>query len=457
MKKFQPFYNLWTTVENWKTSYKSWLHDPFEELDAAKLEEIVDAANKTIAQVIRFFRDKEIPGIMKIADQIKQDIDEFKPFVPLALALRTEGMKERHWNVISDKVGFEVKPFEGFTFNNCIEMDLLKHVEICCDIGEKAGKEYNIETSMAKMKKDWEAVEFKLKPFKNTGTYSVTGFDDAMAMLDEHIVLTQTMQFSPFKKPFEAEIEEWNASLLRVSECIDEWIKCQGQWMYLQPIFDSPDIMKQLPSENKKFKNVDKNWREVINGTKANPNILKSCTREGLLEKFYDANKNLDLVQRGLREYLESKRAVFARFFFLSNDELLEILSQTKEVENVRPHLRKVFENMADLEFKPDKTIIAMYSGEKEKIQFVETVDPRDKGVEFWMGEIERMMFKSVRAVLLHSVEDYLVKNRNEWILVHPGQCVLNGSQVHWTTEVEEAIKKEGVVGLDKYFKKLDE
>ena len=126
--------------------------------------------------------------------------------------------------------------------------------------------------------------------------------------------------------------------------------------------------MKQLPSENKKFKNVDKNWREIINGTKLNPNVLKSCTREGLLEKFQDANKNLDLVQRGLKEYLEQKRSIFARFYFLSNDELLEILSQTKEVENVRPHLRKVFENMADLEFKPDKTIVAMYSGEREKI-----------------------------------------------------------------------------------------
>lgn len=119
---------------------------------------------------------------------------------------------------------------------------------------------------------------------------------------------------------------------------------------------------------------------------------------------------------------------MFARFYFLSNDELLEILSQTKEVENVRPHLRKVFEAMADLEFKPDKTIKAMFSGEKEKIEFVDLVDPRDKGVEFWMGEIERMMFKSVRAVLLYSVEDYLKRARPEWILVHPGQCVLNGS-----------------------------
>ena len=88
---------------------------------------------------------------------------------------------------------------------------------------------------------------------------------------------------------------------------------------------------------------------------------------------------------------------------------------------------------MHDLEFKSDKTMVAMFSGEKEMIRFCEPVDPRDKGVEFWMGEIERMMFKSVRFALLNSVQDYVKKARTEWILVHPGQCVLNGSQVHWT------------------------
>jgi dynein heavy chain len=77
-----------------------------------------------MAQVIRLFRDKDLPGILKIAEQIKGEVDEFKPLVPLALALRTDGMKERHWEIISEKVGFEVKPYEGFTFNHCIEMDL---------------------------------------------------------------------------------------------------------------------------------------------------------------------------------------------------------------------------------------------------------------------------------------------------------------------------------------------
>ena len=136
-----------------------------------------------------------------------------------------------------------------------------------------------------------------------------------------------------------------------VSDTIEEWIKCQQQWMYLQPIFDSPDIMRQLPAETKRFKSVDSTWRHIINNTKSVPNVLKTCSKEGLLEKFQEANKNLELVTKGLYDYLETKRSIFARFYFLSNDELLEILSQTKEVENVRPHLKKVFENMADLTF----------------------------------------------------------------------------------------------------------
>lgn len=87
----------------------------------------------------------------------------------------------------------------------------------------------------------------------------------------------------------------------------------------------------------------------------------------------------------------------------------------------MRPHLRKVFENMADLEFRNDKTIVAMYSGEREKVAFYDTVDPREKGVEFWMGEVERMMFKSVRHALKRSIDDYTTKSRTDWILVHPG------------------------------------
>ena len=142
---------------------------------------------------MRIFRDKELLAILKIANTVKEEVELFKPYVPLALGLRTEGMKDRHWEAITAKVGFEVKPYEGFTFSNCIELfqgDLAKCTEACVDIGERAGKEYQIECSLEKMQADWTNIEFRLVPFKNTGTFTVVGFDDAMAMLDEHIVIT---------------------------------------------------------------------------------------------------------------------------------------------------------------------------------------------------------------------------------------------------------------------------
>lgn len=63
-------------------------------------------------------------------------------------------------------------------------------------------------------------------------------------------------------------------------------------------------------------------------------------------------------------------------------------------------------------------------------------------------------MKQSVRAALHNSVEDYRTKARTAWVINHPGQCVLNGSQIIWTMEVEESISK-GVEGVKSYFDML--
>ncbi len=162
------------------------------------------------------FRNKNMTKISKVAEIIQEKIAEFAPNVPMLCAMLTDGMKDRHWAAISEAAGVEVKPYEGFTVKNIQSMNLIKHTEIIETIGDRAGKEYGIEKSLERMKIEWESVNLSLKQFKQSDRSTVLGFDDAGAILDEQIVLTQTMQFSSFKKPFEEELEEWNNTLVTV-------------------------------------------------------------------------------------------------------------------------------------------------------------------------------------------------------------------------------------------------
>jgi dynein heavy chain, axonemal len=68
-------------------------------------------------------------------------MDKFKPNLPLMVALRKDGMKERHWTEVSKLINKEIDPNEeSLTFRKILDMGLLEHSDPCVEIGEKASK-----------------------------------------------------------------------------------------------------------------------------------------------------------------------------------------------------------------------------------------------------------------------------------------------------------------------------
>jgi len=120
---------------------------------------------------------------------------------------------------------------------------------------------------MKKMQDEWGDVVFNLTEYRDSGVSILSSCDDIQTILDDHIVKTITMKGSSFIKPFQKEIREWEEKIVRVQETIDEWLKMQAQWLYLDPIFSSEDIMQQMPEEGRMFQIVDRNFKDIMKAT----------------------------------------------------------------------------------------------------------------------------------------------------------------------------------------------
>ncbi|RZF35265.1 hypothetical protein LSTR_LSTR015915 [Laodelphax striatellus] len=450
IREFEPYRNLWVTASDWLKSKEIYIDNPLGNIDADSIDRVVNEYYKNIIKALRVFN--EIPAMLKVAQNIKTQIEEFKPLIPLIKALKNPGLRQWHMEELSKTAGFQISLNSALTFQKCLQMGIIEHFDEVMEVSDNAAKEYVIEEALEKIEKEWKDTTLEVTEHKNTDTYIMKVADETLQMLDDHTIAVQQLSFSPFKGALEKKIDEWEAKLRYNRLLLEEWMNCQKRWMWLEPIFTSEDITKQLPQQSKKFKTMDRSWRRIMKNASMNKNVLVICSDERLFDSLKDCNKILDLVERGLSDYLEMKRGAFPRFYFLSDDELLEILSQAKNPLAVQPHLRKCFENIHKLEFVKldvvktkscpnpvDLEITRMFSAEGESVELIPHMQP-EGNVEQWLLRVEEVMRNTIRECLGRALEEIDKTDQSVWVLSWPGQVVIACCQAYWTAQVEHAI-----------------
>ena len=174
-------------------------------------------------------------------------------------------------------------------------------------------------------------------------------------------------------------------------------------------------------SESNKFDNVDKSFKVLMDKTVKSPNVLKIVKNSHkLYENLKGNNEVMEEIQKNLESYLETKRRSFPRFYFLSNDELLEILAKSNELNVIQQHLRTLFDNIQSLDIVDGLEINAMNSSEGEKVKFQRSVKIRNI-VEGWLMQVQQMMIETLQKLMRNGLTEYYATDRKEWVLKHTG------------------------------------
>ncbi|CAB1349768.1 unnamed protein product [Coregonus sp. 'balchen'] len=349
---------------------------------------------------------------------LKKTIDDFNETCPLLYMMANKAMMSRHWSRLSDLTGhiFEVES-ESFALRNIMEAPLLKYKEDVEDVCISAVKERDIEAKLKDVVAEWSSHTLTFAPFRNRGELLLKGTDTAekVALMEDSLMV------------------------------IEKWLTVQNLWIYLEAVFVGGDIAKQLPQEAKRFQNIDKSWQKIMQRAHEVTGVVQCCVGDETLSQLLPhLLEQLEVCQKSLSGYLEKKRLVFPRFFFVSDPALLEVLGQASDSHTIQAHLLSLFDNVNCVVFheKNYDQILSFQSQEGETVDLSEPVLAQGN-VEAWLGLLLDRVRKTIHCIIRQahmSISDAGLKLM-EFQSVFPAQVGLLGIQMIWTRDAEEALR----------------
>jgi len=374
--------------------------------------------------------------------------------LPLVQDLRSPSMRDRHWRHLLrvTKQTMQIDPeSDSFSLKDLLELGLHAFVEEVANIVEKANKELGIERNLEKIVDIWEHMECTYDKNTALDTYMLGPIDEIVEILEENNNILQGMLFNRFVEYFQEKVNRWQHNLGQVDACIVKWMEVQKQWSNLYPIFMlSEDIKTQLPDDAANFANCDELFRALMDKARHYTNIIELCTtdvirkamgrKDSLEQMLLIMEGILEQCEKALADYLETKKKIFPRFYFVSGPDLVDILSKGSDPPSVLVHISKIVDSLDTFVMEGEsKTTSQMVSREGEEVSLVREfacVGP----VEEWLGGLITVMFDTIKALIADGYATYVENPRTQWIMLYPAQIVCYVTRTWFTLETHQAF-----------------
>ena len=434
----QRLYKLYNDVIDSVNGYYKilWIHIDVEDIN----NQLMDFGN----------RCRKLPKALKewpAFHALKKTIDDFNEVCPLLELMSNKAMKARHWERITNitKFMFDLER-KDLALKHIMEAPLLKHKEDIEDVCISAMKEKDIEAKLKGVTQEWSLQELSFQSFKNRGELLLRGDTTAetVALAEDSLMVLGSLLSNRYNAPFKTNIQKWVTDLSNTNEILERWLLVQNMWVYLEAVFVAGDIAKQLPKEAKRFSKIDRTWMKLMSRAHDIFGVVNNCVGDDVLKTTLPhLQEQLEMCQKSLSGYLEKKRYMFPRFFFVSDPAMLEILGQGSDSHTIQAHLLSIFDNTKSVKFHDQdyNKMLSVSSREGESVQLERAV--RAEGsVEVWLQNLLTMSQESVHCIIrqCHQYVNDSQFSLLEMVQKFQAQICILGVQMIWTRDAENAL-----------------
>ena len=385
-------------------------------------------------------------------EYVKKLIQSYQKVNMLIVELKSDALKDRHWKTLCKQLRVSWVLSE-LTLGQVWDVDLQRHEGTVKDIILVAQGEMALEEFLKQVKETWNTYELDLINYQNKCRI-IRGWDDLFNKLKENINQVAAMKLSPYYKVFEEEAITWEDKLNRINALFDVWIDVQRRWVYLEGIFSgSADIKTLLPVETSRFMSISSEFLTLMKKVSKSPMVIDVLNIQGVQRSLERLADLLGKIQKALGEYLERERASFPRFYFVGDEDLLEIIGNSKNIARLQKHFKKMFAGITAILLNDEQNVITgIASKEGEEVMFVNPVSTVDyPRINEWLTQLEHQMRVSLATAVAKAVEagrsmagDLTPTAMMEWLDCFPTQISVLSTQVLWSEQVEEVLAKGG-------------
>ncbi|XP_017775192.1 PREDICTED: dynein heavy chain, cytoplasmic isoform X3 [Nicrophorus vespilloides] len=428
---------IWSQID--ETREKPWLS-----VQPRKLRQQLDAMSAQL---------KELPARLRqyaSYEYVKKMLQTYTKVNMMIIELKSDALKERHWKQLMRQLRVNWV-LSDLTLGQVWDVNLQKNEAVVKEVIQVAQGEMALEEFLKQVRESWQTYELDLINYQNKCRL-IRGWDDLFNKVKEHINSVAAMKLSPYYKVFEEEALTWEEKLNRINALFDVWIDVQRRWVYLEGIFSgSADIKTLLPVETSRFHSISSEFLGLMKKVGKSSMVMDVLNIQGVqraLERLADL---LGKIQKALGEYLERERTSFPRFYFVGDEDLLEIIGNSKNIARLQKHFKKMFAGVASILLNEDNTVIkGIASREGEEVLFgtaVSTIDhPK---INEWLTLVEKEMRVTLASSLAQAVQDIKQFKDNidaqlfmEWVDKYQAQIVVLAAQILWSEDVETALAK---------------